>query len=228
MVVIAHRPSALAGVDMVLMMNQGRAQSFGPKDEILSKVLRPQVPDPSALRIRSRREEIIMTSGSTSPVGASIRRHLAVGAAVALFLVGGVGTWASTTDISGAVIASGNVVVDLNLRKVQHPTGGIVSELRVRDGDHVREGDVLVRLDETLTRANLAIVDKSLSELLARKARLEAERDAIDGIAFPDELLSRSEDLKVAHVIDGERRLFQICREARVGQRRSLTSGSSS
>ncbi len=80
---------------------------------------------------------------------------------MALFLAGGIGTWAATTDISGAVIALGHVVVDTNLKKVQHPTGGIVSELRVREGDHVKEGDVLIRLDETLTRANLAIVGKS-------------------------------------------------------------------
>jgi len=163
-----------------------------------------------------------VSSKTTSPVRASIRRHLGAGAAVALFLVGGIGTWASTTDISGAVIAPGNVVVDSSLKKVQHPTGGIVSELRVRDGDHVEVGDVLIRLDATLTRANLAIVSKGLDELRARKARLEAERDAADSITIPDELLSRAGEPEVDRVIEGERRLFEIRRQARLGQKAQL------
>ena len=63
---------------------------------------------------------------------------------------------------------------------MQHPTGGVVGELRVRDGDRVKAGDIVVRLDETITQANLAIVVKSLNELQARHARLEAERDDAD------------------------------------------------
>src|SRR4029077_13169743 len=89
----------------------------------------------------------------------------------------GVGGWASTTQLSGALIASGSIVVDSNVKKVQHPTGGVVGELRVRDGDRVRVGDIVARLDQTVTRANLAIVTKGLDELFARKARLTAERD---------------------------------------------------
>jgi HlyD family secretion protein len=139
-----------------------------------------------------------------------------------VFLLGGIGTWASTTDISGAVIAAGNVVVDSSTKKVQHPTGGIVSELRVRDGDRVREGDILVRLDETLTSANLAIVSKGLDELKARKARLEAERDAVDSVAFPDELVARQKEPEVRRLIEGERRLYEIRRIARNGQKLQL------
>ena len=75
------------------------------------------------------------------------------------------------------------------MKKVQHPTGGVVGELRVRDGDQVKAGDVVVRLDETVTRANLAIVLKSLDELAARQARLEAERDGRRSGALPEELL---------------------------------------
>ena len=157
-----------------------------------------------------------------TPVRASIRRHLVLGGAVALLLVGGIGTWAVTTDISGAVIASGSVVVDSNAKKVQHPTGGIVSELRVRDGDHVKAGDVVVRLDGTLARANLAIVTKGLDELLARKARLEAERDTADRLVVPDEMFPRLHDQKVGRVLDGERRLFEIRRQARIGQKAQL------
>src|SRR5437899_1198246 len=82
--------------------------------------------------------------------------------------------WAAVTELSGAVIAQGQLMVDSNVKKVQHPTGGVVGELKVRDGDRVKAGDVVVRLDETQPRANLAIVLKGLDELAARKARNEA------------------------------------------------------
>ena len=75
-----------------------------------------------------------------------------------------------------------------NVKKVQHPTGGVVGELRVRDGDRVKAGDILIRLDETVTRANLAIVTKGLTELYARKARLAAERDGAETLETPKQL----------------------------------------
>jgi HlyD family secretion protein len=152
----------------------------------------------------------------------SIRRHLRAGAALVVLLAGGVGGWAATTEISGAVIAPGALVVDSNVKKVQHPTGGIVGELHVRDGDRVKAGDILVRLDDTVTRANLAIVTKGLDELTARKARLEAERDGQQDLTFPHELLQRSSDPQVAHVMEGESKLFELRRSARMGQKAQL------
>ena len=92
----------------------------------------------------------------------SIRKHLVAGLAVVLLLAGGLGGWGSTVPISGALIAPGQVVVESNVKKVQHPTGGVVGEVRVRDGDLVKAGDIVVRLDETVVRANLAIVNKTL------------------------------------------------------------------
>src|SRR5499426_3286274 len=100
----------------------------------------------------------------TSPTRRSMRRHLVAAIVVVLVLVVGVGGWAATAVISGAVVASGSLVVDTNVKKVQHPTGGIVGELRVRDGDRVKAGDIVARLDDTQTRANLAIVIKALDE----------------------------------------------------------------
>ena len=96
------------------------------------------------------------------------------------FVTFGIGGWAATTQLSGAVIGQGVVVVDSSVKKVQHATGGIVGELRVREGDRVMAGDILVRLDETQTLANATIVTNSFDELLARQARLEAERDNAD------------------------------------------------
>src|SRR6202047_5679400 len=88
----------------------------------------------------------------------SIKRHLIVGLSVVILLAGGLCGWASTAQISGALIAPGSIVVDSNIKKVQHPTGGVVGEVRGHDGDRVKAGDILIRLDETLTRPNLAIV----------------------------------------------------------------------
>ena len=152
----------------------------------------------------------------------SIRKHLITGAVVMVVLVFGVGGWAATTEISGALIAPGSIVVDSNVKKVQHPTGGVVGELRVRDGDRVKAGDVVVRLDETVTRANLAIVTKGLNELSARKARLEAERDGAEHIAFPPTLLAQKDNADVAASMHSETRLFELRRTTRVGQKAQL------
>lgn len=152
----------------------------------------------------------------------SIRRHLLAGAFIVLLLAGGVGGWASTTEIAGALIAQGSIVVDSNVKKVQHPTGGVVGKLNVQDGDHVKAGDVLVRLDDTVTRANLAIVTKGLDELAARKARLEAERDGAEHINFPPDLLKRASIPSVATAITNEQRLFELRRSARKGQKAQL------
>jgi HlyD family secretion protein len=152
----------------------------------------------------------------------SIRRHQLAGLIVVGLLVAGVGSWATTTDISGAVIAPGVLVVDTHVKKVQHPKGGIVGEIRARDGDHVKAGDVVVRLDDTVTRANVAMITKRLTEFAARKARLEAERDGAAAIFVPDELGSRSQDPQVAQVIAGEQRLFDLRKKSRIGQKAQL------
>ena len=120
------------------------------------------------------------------------------------------------------MIAPGSLVVDSNVKKVQHPTGGVVGELLVRDGDQVKTGDLLVRLDETVTRANLAIVLKSLDEFAAREARFEAERDDEERLIFPEDLSARSSDPAVLRVLVGERRLFELRRAARAGQKAQL------
>src|SRR5215204_1591705 len=96
----------------------------------------------------------------------SIRRHILAGLVVIGILVIGFGGWAGTTQLSGALIAPGQIVVDSNVKKVQHPTGGIVGEVRVRDGDTVKAGDIVVRLDETVVKASLSIVVKTLNGLL--------------------------------------------------------------
>jgi HlyD family secretion protein len=165
-----------------------------------------------------------MSAAPNSTARRSIRRHEIAGMVLVIILALGVGGWAGTVELSGAIIAHGAIVVDSNIKKVQHPTGGVVGELLVRDGDHVKLGDVLVRLDQTVTRANLAIVINGLTELEARKARLESERDALDNVAFPADLLKRAGDPDVAEVLNSERKLFDLRRSARIGQKEQLRS----
>jgi HlyD family secretion protein len=157
------------------------------------------------------------------PARDAIRRYIIAGAAVTVLLTCGVGGWAATTQISGALIAPGTIVVESNVKKVQHPTGGVIGQLFVHDGDHVKAGDLLVRLDDTVTKANLAIVTKGLTELQARKARLEAERDGLDQIHYPEALLKRMSDPDVAEAVNGERKLFALRRAARLGQKAQLS-----
>jgi HlyD family secretion protein len=122
----------------------------------------------------------------------AVRRHILGGTIGAAALVCGVGGWAATAEFSGAVITSGFLVVESDVKKVQHPTGGVVGELLVKEGDQVAAGDVLVRLDETVARANLAIITKALDESAARRARLEAERDGGTAVAFLPDVLARA------------------------------------
>src|SRR5258707_11390220 len=91
----------------------------------------------------------------------SIRLHLIIGLAVVVVLAGGLGGWASTAEISGALIAPGSIVVESNVKKVQHPTGGVVGEVLARDGDIVKGGDILGRLDDTLTRGSPSLLPKN-------------------------------------------------------------------
>jgi membrane fusion protein, type I secretion system len=152
----------------------------------------------------------------------SIRLHLIVGLAIVLVLAGGLGGWASTMEISGALIAPGSIVVESNVKKVQHPTGGVVGELLARDGDLVKEGQVLVRLDDTVTKANLAIVTKNLNAMWARAARLQAEQQGVDKITFPPQLLDHADDPDVRDVMASETKLFEVRVNGRTGQKAQL------
>lgn len=144
------------------------------------------------------------------------------GVVIAATLLFGVGGFAAFTEISGAIVAQGLVVVDSNVKKVQHLTGGIVGELRVKDGDRVEAGDLVLRLDDTITRANHQIIVRQLDELAARQARLTAERDAEKSIVIPASLSARQQDPEVGRLIDSERRLFESRRAARDGQKAML------
>jgi HlyD family secretion protein len=152
----------------------------------------------------------------------TIRKLNLLGLAALVVMIGGVGGWAATSQLSGAVIASGFLVVDSNVKKVQHSTGGIVGQIFVKQGSIVEAGQILLRLDDTVAKATYGILRSQLDELVARRTRLYAERDGGDALTFPDELAKRSGEAAVAAAIAGEEKLFDSRRKARVGQRAQL------
>jgi HlyD family secretion protein len=152
----------------------------------------------------------------------SLRRNLAVGACVIALLVGTFGGWAATAELSGAVIAPGTVVVDASVKSVQHPTGGVVGALNVREGDHVKAGDVLIILDETETRTDLKIVTDNLDELAVRRARLLAERDGEATVTYPEDILKRKDEPHLAFALTGETKLFETRRQGNEAEKAQL------
>lgn len=151
----------------------------------------------------------------------SVRHHILAVAIAAIFLVASIGLMGAATRMSGAIISQGSLVVESSVKKVQHPSGGVAKQLLVEDGAHVAKDDLLILMDETVAQANLAAVTKSLWELEARRARLQAERDGDAEIAFPDSVAS-SDDPSAQSVLSGERRFFQLRKDANEGQKQQL------
>ncbi len=138
----------------------------------------------------------------------SVSRQMMVGLIALLILVGGFGTWSILAQITGAVIASGQIEVDRNRQVIQHPDGGVVQAILVDEGDTVEAGDLLIQLDPNVIRSELTIVEGQLFEIMARRGRLEAERDNAAEITFPPELIAFNRP-EIANLIQGQNRLFQ-------------------
>ena len=162
-----------------------------------------------------------MTGAKMRGARPSIRLHLIIGLAVVLVPPYWQGSAAGhpRPRSSGALIAPGSIVVESNVKKVQHPTGGVVGEVHAHDGDVVKANDVVVRLDDTVTKASLAIVAKSLDGLWARAGRLEAEQQGLDRIVFPPMLTSIGPTIPMSkNVMANESKLFEFRTTGRIGQ----------
>lgn len=171
-------------------------------------------------RLAARANDGSVEAGVTST---SLRKHIHASVISIAALLGGVGGWAATAEFSGAVIVPGTLVVDGSIKKLQHPTGGVVSEVLVKEGDHVAAGDVLIRLDHVQASVNLQIVAKNLNELLVRRVRLEAENLGAQTLEFQSDLSERAlDDPELGRVIAGERSLFLARSDSRQGQRSQL------
>lgn len=152
----------------------------------------------------------------------SLMRHSLAAGLLVLLLVGGIGGWAAMTNIAGAIVSPGILVVDGGSQKVQHPEGGVVREILARDEDKVEAGQVLVRLDGTTTAASLAIVDDQLREGFAQLARLTAESEGRLTVVAPESAGDLAQDDALKALLATQQQLLDARAASRVQQRSRL------
>lgn len=146
----------------------------------------------------------------------NLRGFMILGYATLLALVLGLGVWGTVARISGAVVSRGTVEVEGNRQVVQHLTGGVIESIRVRDGDEVKAGDVLIELEGDQLRTELGIVEGQWFEILSRKGRLSAERDVLDTIKFDPELIARAEtDASARDLMTAQQQQFDARRKVK-------------
>ncbi len=152
----------------------------------------------------------------------SMRNYQLIGFLGLIVVAGGIGAWSLMSSIQGAIIASGLTKVEGYSKKVQHSEGGIVTKIRVKDGDRVEAGDLLIALDETEIKAQADILNALIAENLSKAARLKALRDAVEIIEFPMEVTNMKDNPKIAEIVAGQENLFKTLRAARVGRTSQL------
>ena len=158
------------------------------------------------------------SAADTDGIASPLRAGLLACAIAAL----GLGAAATIVEIAGAVLARGSIVVEGSAKKVQHPTGGIVGRIHVKDGATVHEGDVVLTLDDTMARANLMVLVRQIDELEIRQMRLKAERNGEQGFGLPPALAPRAGETEIKDLLASERHLFESRRDARAGQKAQL------
>lgn len=148
----------------------------------------------------------------------SLQRHVYTGLAV-LFLFFGAGIfWAIFTEISGAIVSSGRLSVENEIRRVQHPNGGLVKQLYVKEGDFVEKGQMLIALDDTDARAKFQINRKQLIEAQILLQRLQAELQGHSDFDLPSEMALIEDDPVVAEVLELQKRLLEVRLKSMAGQ----------
>lgn len=179
----------------------------------------PRAPKPAATKAPTQNAAPVATKAAAAGADWSARRHVIIGLVTTAVLLGGFGVWSVSTDIAGAVVASGQTEVQSQRQIVQHPDGGVIEEILVKDGVTVAAGDLLLRLDGTTLQSELAIVEGQLFELMARRARLTAERNEEMEINFQPELVETAATRpEVAEQMEGQVLLFRAREETMVKQ----------
>lgn len=149
------------------------------------------------------------------------RWHLAGWSIIGVFFLGSI-AWASAARVDGAAIALGTVAVESSRKSVAHLEGGIVREILVHEGQRIRRGDVLVRMDATRAEASMGLLQNRLDTLQVKLARLSAERRKLPSVEFPAPLLDRAGEAKLVDLMDGEMQVFETRRNNLARQDRIL------
>ena len=170
------------------------------------------------------RENVAPGESFTAQIIRTHDQQLKAASRVLTISAGVVGIWMTLVPLSGAVVLPGKLVVELSLKKIQHPSGGVVAAIPVQDGMHVNAGTVLVRLDETQVRANEQLVANQLDQVRARIARLIGERDGSNGLQLSKALADRAGDPGVTQLVAAETALFNARAAARNGQKQLYQS----
>jgi len=156
--------------------------------------------------------------------GRAFEHELRTGLRILILAVLLAGSWLVFMPLAGAVVVPGNLVVQSNVKQIQHPTGGVVAEIKVHNGTRVAAGDLLVRLDAVQAQASLQVVTKQLDEIRARIARLQAERDGLAQINFSAKASKWSNDGDIDKLLASEQSLFKARAGARQSQKDLLQS----
>jgi HlyD family secretion protein len=159
---------------------------------------------------RTRNAGVDETPGAELATGLmrAFEGELRTGLRVLIVGVGILGGWATLVPLSGAVVVPGTLVVESDVKKIQHPTGGVVAQIPVHDGMHVHAGDLVLRLDETQVRARYQELMQQLDQVRVRLARLVAERDGTHEPKVPQEIAARLSDDGVNRLWTSEISLF--------------------
>lgn len=170
------------------------------------------------------RENVAPGESFTAQIMRTHDQQLKAASRVLTISAGVVGIWMTLVPLSGAVVLPGKLVVESSLKKIQHPSGGVVAAIPVQDGMHVNAGTVLVRLDETQVRANEQLVANQLDQVRARIAQLIGERDGSNGLQLSKALADRAGDPGVTQLVAAETALFNARAAARNGQKQLYQS----
>ncbi|BBK43962.1 HlyD family type I secretion periplasmic adaptor subunit [Allostella vacuolata] len=184
--------------------------------ELLAKPQAGALTDPLARSAETKEDQDLY---SVEAITRSIRRWTMVGMVTILLFFGGVVGWAAVAQLDSASVAPGTVGVYINRQAVQHLEGGIIREIKVRDGDLVKPGDELLLLDDTQPRANLQINERRYVGLQAAEARLLAERDRKDTVEFPAELVkAAADDPEIQDILRSQMNVFKARLASSKGQ----------
>ncbi|MCR6631658.1 MAG: type I secretion system permease/ATPase [Magnetospirillum sp.] len=230
-IVAAHRPAVMSMVDKLLVLRDGMVEQFGPVDEVMPSITGGVTPCPATLRPASARDRLRhertphRSLSCRLPSRAiaieddepSLRRPIFAGLATVAVAFGGFAAWMFLAPVDSAAVAPGTVIVDTHRKTIQHLEGGIVREVRVKDGDTVSAGQPLVVLDRTQADAALGQVQSQYWSALAKLARLRAEQRG-EALAFPDELTARATDPAVTETMHAEETLFHSRAETHTAQ----------